>query len=144
MTEVPDNRRSDRYRVWIVSYQSWTPQDCWDTPPNAVAMEPAQDGTMTTREAFAYVGAFNRATIARGERIWAVGLLVTTRYEGDAQPGERLVRGGDCGSAKRKKNPPSVCQAPTLDGLPPREILPDTSCGVPVMAPSARQPHQTP
>jgi hypothetical protein len=78
-----------RYRVWIVRYQQ-QPAAWHDVPPGAVAIEPAERGTMTGRRARQYVEAFNRAAQNGRRKIWAVALPVVIRYMGDPQPGETL------------------------------------------------------
>ena len=60
------------------------------TPPAAVAMEPAEEGTMSQSQAAVYVEAFNRAALGRRRKIWAIALPVTLRYEGDPRPGQRI------------------------------------------------------
>ena len=79
-----------RYRVWIAAYHDWQPAGCQDVPPQAVALEPAEDRTMSARQARRYVAAFNRVALSQGRRLWAVALPVAVRYEGDPQPGQLL------------------------------------------------------
>jgi hypothetical protein len=79
-----------RYRVWIVRYQGWRPNNWCDAPAGAIALEPAERGTMTVGQARRYVEAFNRAAQSGPQRIWAVALPVAIRYEGDPKPGEAL------------------------------------------------------
>ena len=88
--------RGRRYRVWLVAYRHWQPRNCSDAPPNAVALEPAEDGTMSARRAARYVAAFNRAALGGRRRVWAVAIPVVLRYEGDPRPGQNLpiARGG--------------------------------------------------
>jgi hypothetical protein len=76
--------------VWIVQYQGWRPNDLRDTPADAIAVEPAERGTMTVGQAREYVEAFNRAAQSGPQRIWAVALPVAIRYVGDPHPGEAL------------------------------------------------------
>jgi broad specificity phosphatase PhoE len=83
-----------RYRVWIVRFEQWQPDDWHDVPPGAIAVEPAERGTMTGRRARQYVEAFNRAAHDGRRRIWAVALPVTIRYLGDPRPGETLAATG--------------------------------------------------
>ncbi len=80
-----------RHRVWIVRYEGWRPGTWHDIPAGAIAVEPAERGTMTTRQARRYVEAFNRAAQNGPRKTWAVALPVTIRYVGDPQPGEALV-----------------------------------------------------
>ena len=77
-----------RYRVWIVRYEPPPPATWHDVPPGAIAVEPAESGTMTARRARHYVEAFNRAAQAGGRGIWAVALPVAIHYIGDPRPGE--------------------------------------------------------
>ena len=53
-----------RYRVWIAAVSDWQPQYCTDVPPTAVAIEPAEEGTMSARQAAGYIEAFNRGSSA--------------------------------------------------------------------------------
>lgn len=80
--------RARRYRVWIVRYSDWQPDSPHDRPPGAVAVEPAEEGSMTQAQARAYTEAFNRAALAAGRKLWTIALPVTLRYDGEPQPGE--------------------------------------------------------
>jgi hypothetical protein len=80
-----------RYRVWIVRYEGWLPGAWHDVPPGAIAVEPAERGTMPARRARRYVEAFNRAAESGPRKIWAVALPVAVRYMGDPEPGETLA-----------------------------------------------------
>jgi hypothetical protein len=80
-----------RYRVWIVRYQGQPPAAWHDIPPDAVAVEPAERGTMTIRRAARYLDAFNRAAQAGSQKIWAVAVPVALHYLGDLQPGATLT-----------------------------------------------------
>ena len=86
-----------RYRVWIVRYQQRPPATWHDVPPGAIAVEPAEQGTMTAGRARQYVEAFNRAVQEGRRKIWAVALPVVIHYMGDPQPGKALTAtvGGD-------------------------------------------------
>jgi hypothetical protein len=88
----PDRRR---FRVWIVRYDGWQPQNAQDTPPTAVALEPAENGTMTRPQAQAYTEAFNRAMLAAGRSLWALALPVAVCYQGEPQAGQVLERAED-------------------------------------------------
>ena len=79
-----------RYRVWIVRYEGWRPGAWHDVPAGAVAVEPAEPGTMSVRQAGRYVEAFNHAAENGSQKIWAVALPVAVHYVGDPQPGEML------------------------------------------------------
>ena len=82
--------RTRRFRVWIATYEHWQPSDVRDVPPKAVALEPAEEETMSGDQAVAYVEAFNRTALGRPRRIWAVALPVVVRYEGEPQAGETI------------------------------------------------------
>jgi hypothetical protein len=81
-----------RCRVWIVRYETFQPTDWQDVPSEAVAIEPAESGTMTVRQARRYVEAFNRTAFGRSQhkKRWAVAVPVTIRYDGDPRPSEKL------------------------------------------------------
>ena len=113
----------DRFRVWIARCEHCQPGGYGEVPPAAVAVEPAEQNTMSADEAATYVEAFNQAALARSANLWAVALPVTIRYEGEPRPGEVIEVQGVRSRAglAQKKSPPGVCQAPTRDGLPPRE-----------------------
>ena len=68
-----------------------------DVPAGAIAVEPAERGTMSARQARRYVEAFNRAVQERPQKIWAVALPVAVRYVGDPQPGDAVVIGAGRG-----------------------------------------------
>jgi hypothetical protein len=83
-----------RFRVWIVRYDDWEPENLRGVPPRAVALEPAERGTMSASEAASYAEAFNRAALATSRKLWAIAIPVQLRYEGDPRPGEVLVLPG--------------------------------------------------
>jgi hypothetical protein len=85
-----DHTAANRYRVWIARYDHWRPAGPQAVPPRAVALEPAEPGTMSAAQAACYAEAFNRTALAGGRKIWAVVLPVIVRYDGDAQPGQLL------------------------------------------------------
>jgi hypothetical protein len=80
----------ERFRVWIVACDGPRPAGWRDAPACAVALEPAEAGTMSARQAGLYVEAFNRTASDSPRNQWAVALPVSIRYEGDPQPGQRL------------------------------------------------------
>ncbi len=80
-----------RYRVWIVRYEGCQPGAWCDVPAGAIAVEPAEGGTMTVRRARRYVEAFNRTIESSPQKIWAVALQVRIRYVGDAERGRTLT-----------------------------------------------------
>jgi hypothetical protein len=77
-----------RYRVWIVEYGKWQPRNPRDVPPQAQALEQAEDGTMSAAEARRYTESFNRTILAARRQVWAVAVPVSVRYEGDLLPGQ--------------------------------------------------------
>ncbi len=95
-----------RFRVWIARYRRWQPTDCRQMPPEAVAVEPAEEGTMSREEAATYVEAFNGAALAQAGNLWAVALPVTVRYDGEPRPGQtidlRRRRSSDKRGAEKK------------------------------------------
>jgi hypothetical protein len=90
-----------RFRVWITRYDDWHPRSLLDRPPRATALEPAEAGTMSGRQAGAYAEAFNRAALAAGHRLWAVAVPVAIRYEGEPRAGELLCAEADLVGAQR-------------------------------------------
>ena len=81
---------ADRYRVWITSLGGLAGGEIGQSRSDsaqAVALEPAEEGTMSARQAARYVAAFNRVAAALGRGVRAVALPVAVRYEGDAVPG---------------------------------------------------------
>jgi len=89
MADRPPDRGA-RYRVWITSCGNWGSEDYGDVPPDAVAIEPAERGTMSAREAACYVRAFNRVAAVRRLKVRAVAVPVKVCYEGDPRPGGSL------------------------------------------------------
>lgn len=82
---------SPDYRVWIARCGSWQPVHWQDTPPEAVALCPAEPGVYSRRAATRYVEAFNRTVLRRGRAgVWAVAVPVTIVYQGDPRPGEEM------------------------------------------------------
>jgi hypothetical protein len=78
------------YRVWIVTCDGGQPCSWQELPPRAIAVEPAESGTMSRAAAARYVQAFNRAARQSGQRLWAVAVPVAVRYEGEPSPGDLL------------------------------------------------------
>ncbi|MFH1924710.1 MAG: hypothetical protein ABIP48_33075 [Planctomycetota bacterium] len=85
------NDPSGRHRVWIAGYRDWKPGGYSEVPPDAVALEPAENGDLSAREAARYVEAFNRAALAGRRKIWAVAVPVAVRYDGEPCPGQPLA-----------------------------------------------------
>lgn len=88
-----DGGRTKGFRVWIADCGSWRPRHPRDQPPEAVALEPAEEGVLSARQAARYVKAFNRTALAQRLPVWAIALPVTVRYEGDLEPGENVAIG---------------------------------------------------
>jgi hypothetical protein len=80
-----------QYRVWIARVSGWQPREFADVPPMAVALEPAEEGLMSARQAARYVQVFNRIVLRTGPKVWAIALPVAIRYQGDPVPGQRLI-----------------------------------------------------
>ena len=80
-----------RYRVWIARVADWQPRSCADVPPTAAAVEPAETGTLSARQAARYVRAFNRVVLRGHVKVWAVAVPVAVRYDGDPVPGQPIV-----------------------------------------------------
>ena len=92
----------NRFRVWIARYEQWQPADYQQVPRAAVAVEPAEEGTMSAEEAGTYVEAFNRAALGSPEGLSAVALPVKVRYEGEPRPGQTIdVLGPGIGEPER-------------------------------------------
>lgn len=116
------NDRPKRYRVWIVAYRDWMPESYRDVPPEAVAIEPAERGNMSARQAARYVEAFNRAALALRRRIWAVAILVSLRYDGEPRPGQSLADTAvDSSLPAGAEHGPSLVHTHAPDRPPPRE-----------------------
>lgn len=79
-----------RYRVWIVTCEGWQPQSASDVPPQAIPLEPAEEGLMTAEEAGAYLEGFNQTALEEQTGHWAVAVPVRMRYEGDLMTGEEV------------------------------------------------------
>jgi hypothetical protein len=80
-----------RCRGWIVRYDGPQPTGWRDAPAAAIAIEPAEPGTMSARRAGRYVEALDQAALAGRRKVWAVALPVTIRYEGEPQPGDTVA-----------------------------------------------------
>jgi hypothetical protein len=61
-------------------------------PQQAVAVEPAEQGSMSRAAAARYVEAFNRAARQGGQEFWAIAVPVAVRYEGEPAAGQLLAR----------------------------------------------------
>jgi len=96
MSKNPCQNRPVRYRVWIAAFCERRPEDLAGVPPEKVATEPAEKGTMSARQAARYVRAFNRVAVAGGRKVRAVALPVRVLYDGEPRPGQKLDNvGGD-------------------------------------------------
>lgn len=81
-----------QYRIWLAACGPWQPRHVRDWPPDAVALEPAEEGPLPLAQAIRYVEAFNRIAMARHLGVWAIALPVAVCYEGDLRAGQRLAR----------------------------------------------------
>ena len=79
------------YRVWIAKITHWEPKNWGDVPPEAIALEPAEEDAMSAAQAATYLRAFNQAVLRHDPRVWAIALPVALQYEGDPQPGQTVV-----------------------------------------------------
>ncbi len=119
-----------RYRVWLVSYRDWQPGSYVDVPPEAVALEPAEEATMSARRAARYVEAFNRAASERGRGVWAVAIPVGSRYEGEPRPGQPVPlqkRGSRDGPAGHSATPTLAHGVPRRGGRGTDQATPSSS-----------------
>jgi len=80
----------NRFRVWLVRPDCAEAGPSDDGTPLAMAVEPAEPGTMSARQARAYVERFNRVAAHTPSRLRAVALPVVVRYEGEPRPGEAV------------------------------------------------------
>ena len=78
------------FRVWLVGFDRWQPTTWYEMPPEAVAIEPADDACMSGDAATLFVQGFNETTLARHSQIWAIPVPVQVTYEHDLVPGQRL------------------------------------------------------
>ena len=86
------NAEAARFRVWIAGYAARQGGERADVPPAAVALEPAEEGTMSAEQAKAYVEAFNRSAAFEYRDVCAVAVPVTVEYRGEPRPGEEIRR----------------------------------------------------
>jgi len=84
-----------RYRVWIAQPPAAQAANRDGLSTSLVALEPAEPGVFSARQARCYVAAFNRAARRLGSSARAVAVAVTLRYEGDPQPGCPLRQTGE-------------------------------------------------
>lgn len=69
-------RPTERFCVWIVGVGDWQPAHVLDMPPRALAVEPAEDRTMSAVEADVYIAGFNEKALADGSSYWALRVPV--------------------------------------------------------------------
>jgi hypothetical protein len=81
------------FRVWIVTFANWHPEDWSEMPPVAEAVEPVDEGVFSAAQAAAYLEGFNSASLRLRDGRWAVAAPVRLRIDGDLRPGEQLVEG---------------------------------------------------
>ena len=80
-----------RFRVWLARCGDGPQLGTTEDPSlGAVALEPAEEGTMSGPQAEAYVTTFNRVAALTPSRIRAVALPVMIRYEGEPRAGQPL------------------------------------------------------
>ena len=92
------------FRVWLVGFDRWQPTTWYEIPPEAVAIEPADEDCMTGDAATLFVQGFNEITLARHSQIWAIPVPVHVTYEHDLVPGQRLLAAAIvAGAPKRLK-----------------------------------------
>lgn len=108
--------RPTGFRVWIAACKGWQPTHPLDRPPEAMVLEPAEDGVLSAAQAACYVETFNRAALARGLRVWAIAIPVTVRYEGDVLAGQTVALPACRHSLSPRRNPPCVRQASARAG----------------------------
>jgi hypothetical protein len=80
------------FRLWIATYDNWTPARWNNAPPMAVALEPVEDALYSASEAAMFLEGFNESMLECDKPIWAIAIPVTLRLEGDAHCGMH-VRG---------------------------------------------------
>lgn len=90
MVSAGSEKERQRYRVWLVGFAAWEPQRWSDVPPEAVALEAAEDAWFSLDEAAVFVRSFNSAMLAHPKRIWAIPVPVVVRYEGDLTAGQTI------------------------------------------------------
>jgi len=87
---TPARLASTRFRVWLARSHDCGQGSGADPTLAAVALEPAEEGTMSASEARDYVATFNRVAALTPSKVRAVAVPVMVRYEGEPQPGQRL------------------------------------------------------
>jgi hypothetical protein len=98
---TPARLASTQFRVWLTRCREAAGSAGLDPALGAVAIEPAEEGTMSGPEARAYVATFNRVAALKPSRIRAVAVPIRITYEGEPRPGQTL------GSVGAKKTTPS-------------------------------------
>ncbi len=79
------------FRLWIALCDPWQPKHWRDLPPRAVALELLDPRTFSREEAALLIEGFNGWAQENSQPYWALAVLVTPRYDGDARPGEVVV-----------------------------------------------------
>lgn len=90
MVSAGGEKQQQKYRVWLVGFTEWEPERWSDVPPEAVAIEAAEEGWLSVEEAAVFVRSFNSAMLTHPKRIWAVPVPVEVRYEGDLTVGQPI------------------------------------------------------
>lgn len=83
-----DENGADLHRVWLVVLRDRGVRPERASQP--IVLEPAEEGTMSSREAARYVAVFNQAAAELGRSVRAIDLPVRVRYEGDPVPGRAI------------------------------------------------------
>lgn len=78
-----------RFRVWILHCEPWKPRHWDDVPPRAIALEPAEAGCFSAREARDYVEGFNTSP-ERPPRLWAMRVPIRWQVDVELRPGAVL------------------------------------------------------
>jgi hypothetical protein len=79
-----------QYRVWIVHCPGWQAESFTDVPPQAIAVEPAEEMLMSAADAGVYIESFNQIAHSQSAGHWAIAIPVRLRYEGDLTAGEAV------------------------------------------------------
>ncbi len=78
------------FRIWVVRYARWRPGAWSDLPPRSLAVAPAESSPLPVEEALPFLEGFNRTMLTRRDRLWAVAVPITIRYQGDLRVGQRV------------------------------------------------------
>lgn len=82
------------YRVWIVQFRNWRPEQ-WDAvPPRFTVLEPGVADHLSPEAAAHWLQGFNADMLSAGKNLWAVAVAVQLRYEGDLVAGQTVGEDG--------------------------------------------------